>query len=95
MAYRAAVLAPESRTPLHRRGAVGGRFCRSCCSIYPRHAARHVGKPMLGKDHVSAPCSQEGQPFIDGAEWWEPAVALRPGQATGDESAGERPSDDS
>lgn len=77
MAYRAPVLAPESQLPPHRRGAVGGRFCRVCCGVYPRHAARHVGKPMYGKDHVS-PCSQEGQAFDASADWWEPAVAMRP-----------------
>jgi len=78
MTYRAPVLAPESHLPAHRRGAVAGRFCVVCCGLYPRHAARHSGKPMFGKDHVSSTCSQEGKAFDDGADWWEPAVELRP-----------------
>lgn len=78
MTYRAPVLAPESHLPAHQRGSVAGRFCRVCCGIYPRLAARHAGKPMYGKDHVSSPCSQEGQSFVDGVDWWEPAVEMRP-----------------
>lgn len=87
MAYRAPGLAPESQVPQHRRGTVGGRFCRVCCGVYPRHAARHVGKPIFGKDHVSAPCSQEGLAFDAGADWWEPAVEMRPEIV--DESSGD------
>lgn len=88
MAYRAPAVAPESQLPAHRRGSVRGRFCRVCCGVYPRHAARHVGKPMYGKDHVSSPCSQEGKAFADAAEWWEAAVEMRPEPADEDAASG-------
>ena len=67
---------PESMLPAERRGAVVGRFCRDCSSFYPLHAGLHKGKPSFGRDHVSSPCSAEGRPFVEGATWWEPAVAV-------------------
>ena len=78
MAYRRPDLVPVSSVPGERRGAVGGRFCRDCGSIYPRFATRHAGKPVYGKDHVSSPCSNEGKPFFAGADWWEDAVEMLP-----------------
>jgi len=70
--------APESSLPAERRGAVVGRFCRGCSSIYPQHAPRHAGKPELGRDHVASPCAYEGCAFMEGADWWEPAVEVLP-----------------
>jgi len=46
--------------------------------MYSLLVARHAGKPILGKDHVSAPCGHEGEEFADGADWWEPAVRVEP-----------------
>ncbi len=77
--YRGPEAAPESRIPLERRGRLLGRFCSTCGAVYSLHAARHAGKPIHGKDHVSAPCAHEGEPFEEGATWWEPAVEVLPG----------------
>ncbi len=74
--YKHIIAAPESTLPESRRGAVVGRYCRACGAIYSRHAARHVGKPEYGRDHIASPCSYEGRPFVEGADWWEPAVEL-------------------
>jgi hypothetical protein len=82
MAYRIPDLAPESRIPADRRGPVGGRFCKSCQQLYPLHRGRHVGKPLYGKDHVASPCSEEGETFGPGADWWEPAVEMLPAPAS-------------
>ena len=68
--------APASTLPEERRGGVVGRFCRDCSSFYPLHAGRHKGKPSFGRDHVAAPCREEGRAFDEGATWWEPAVAV-------------------
>lgn len=76
MAYRGPEAAPESSLALERRGAVLGRFCKTCGGVYPLHAAAHKGKPIHGKDHISAPCAEEGEEFAPGAPWWEPAVAV-------------------
>ena len=78
MAYRTPRAAPESTLPEDRRGAVVGRFCKSCGSIYPRFAGRHRGKPTYGKDHVASPCSHEGEEFLPGEAWWEAAVEVLP-----------------
>ena len=79
MTYRTPALAPAGQLSPGRRGSTGGRFCHGCGSIYSRYASRHIGKPMYGKDHVSAPCSHEGEPFRAGAGWWEDAVEMLPG----------------
>lgn len=76
--YRAPHAAPQSQLPEDRRGRVVGRFCHGCGSIYPDHSGKHVGKPVYGKDHISAPCSEEGKVFAPGAAWWEPAVEVLP-----------------
>lgn len=78
MAYLHPDLAPASALPTTRRGAVRGRFCSRCGSIFPRFAARHAGKPMYGKDHVANTCSNEGKSFDAVADWWEPAVEMLP-----------------
>jgi hypothetical protein len=70
--------APETALAPERRGPVVGRFCHGCRSVYPLHAARHVGKPAHGRDHVASPCAFEGRPFTAGAEFWEPAVEVLP-----------------
>ena len=91
MTYRTPPLAPASQLSQAQRGSVGGRFCRGCGSIYARYAARHKGKPMYGKDHVSAPCNHEGEMFEDGASWWEAAVTVIPEvPAEADEPADEQ-----
>ena len=82
-AYRTPRLAPASTLPEERRGPVGGRFCKACGSVYPRFAARHKGKPMYGKDHIASPCSHEGDEFLAGESWWEPAVEVLPAAPTG------------
>ena len=86
MAYRLPRAAPASSLPEERRGPVVGRFCKACGSIYARHAASHKGKPMYGKDHVAVPCSHEGDEFLPGEPWWEPAIEVLPA-ATSEETA--------
>lgn len=76
--YRHIPSAPASSLDPARRGQTVGLFCKGCHAIYPSLAPRHTGKPAYGKDHIVAPCSYEGQPFADGADWWEPAVELLP-----------------
>lgn len=78
MVYRLPRVAPASSLPEERRGKVAGRFCKSCGSVYPRFADRHKGKPMYGKDHVASPCSHEGDEFLPGEPWWEPALEVLP-----------------
>ena len=78
MTYRTPRAAPASSLPEERRGSVMGRFCKACGSIYARYAERHKGKPMYGKDHVAAPCSHEGDEFLPGEGWWEPAIEVLP-----------------
>lgn len=82
MAYRGPQAAPASRVPEERRGREVGRFCLSCGCIYPLFGRRHRGKPSLGKDHIVAPCSHEGDSFEAGAGWWEPAVEVLPAEPT-------------
>ena len=81
MAYRNPDGAPESLVPVEQLGQVLGRFCRACASTYPLHRARHSGKPLYGKDHISSPCTHEGDAFAPGADWWEPAVEVLPAPA--------------
>jgi len=76
--YRHIESAPASTVAEERRGAVVGRFCRSCRAIYPRLARRHAGKPVYGRDHLATTCVHEAEAFAEGAEWWEPAVELLP-----------------
>lgn len=76
--YRRPEIAPAESVDPERRGPAVGRFCRACGSVYPGNAARHAGKPVYGKDHVSAPCSNEGREFRDGAGWWASAVRVLP-----------------
>lgn len=76
--YRHSASAPASALPPERRGAVVGRFCHGCRSIYPLHAEWHQGKPAFGRDHVASTCSWEGLAFAPDASWWEPAVELLP-----------------
>lgn len=81
--YRHVPSAPVSSLPPERRGAVVGRFCLGCHSVYPRYARRHAGKPTYGRDHVSSPCAHEGEIFTDDAEWWEDAVEVLPSAPAG------------
>jgi hypothetical protein len=74
--YRAVRSAPMSRVPADKQGARVARFCKVCRSFYPLHAARHVGKPLEGRDHIASPCTEEGRPFLPGEDWWEYAVEL-------------------
>ncbi len=76
MAYRLPRAAPASSLSEERRGPVVGRFCKACGSIYARYAGRHEGKPVYGKDHVSSPCSHEGDEFLADEPWWEPAIEV-------------------
>lgn len=78
MVYRAPIAAPASQIPEERRGRVLGRFCHTCGSVYPRHRAKHVGKPAYGRDHIASPCAHEGDVFEPGADWWEDAVDVLP-----------------
>lgn len=76
--YRVPDPAPERQVPPERRGPVLGRFCLVCGNVYPTSRAKHSGKPLYGKDHVSAPCLHEGDRFAAGEEWWQPAVDVLP-----------------
>jgi hypothetical protein len=78
MVYRTSMPAPASRVSEERRGHQLGIFCLECGSVFALHKARHTGKPVYGKDHISSPCSHEGEPFEAGASWWEPAVEVLP-----------------
>ena len=78
MANRNPQAAPASKVPEERRGAVQGRFCTACGAVYALFSSWHKGKPLHGKDHISAPCAHEGDEFAAGESWWEPAVAVLP-----------------
>lgn len=78
MVFRAPTPAPVSRVAEERRGREVGIFCLECGSVYPLHRARHVGKAIHGKDHISAPCAHEGEVFDPDEGWWEPAVEVLP-----------------
>lgn len=87
MVYRTSMPAPESRVPEDRRGRVVGTFCLECGSVYPLHRARHVGKPVYGRDHISSPCAHEGDRFEPGEGWWESAIEVLPAPAEEPEPA--------
>ena len=78
MVYRNPDAAPESAIPPDQRGPVVGRICKACYESYPLHRPTHTGKPLHGKDHVSSPCAHEGDAFLPGEDWWEPAVVVMP-----------------
>lgn len=78
MVYRNPSAAPASQIPAARRGEVVGRLCKSCYESYPLHRSHHRGKPLHGKDHVASPCPHEGDEFVPGEGWWEPAVEVLP-----------------
>jgi hypothetical protein len=78
MVFRKPAAAPASALPAERRGQVVGRFCKVCASIYGPHVLAHRGRPILGRDHIASPCPHEGDRFVAGAEWWEPAVEMLP-----------------
>ena len=84
MVYRIPDAAPASQLPEERRGRVVARFCRVCGSLYPLHRRTHSGHASYGRDHVASPCAHEGDEFVEGASWWEPAVELLPQAAAGD-----------
>lgn len=81
MVYRTSMPAPVSQVPENRRGRVVGIFCLECGSVYPLHRARHVGKAVYGRDHISAPCAHEGEAFDPDERWWESAVEVLPAPA--------------
>lgn len=75
--YRSPNGAPASSVAKEQRGPTIGRFCRGCGGIYPTYRDTHRGKALNGRDHVSPPCSHEGERFDDGESWWEDAVQVR------------------
>lgn len=81
MAYRVPEAAPVQQLPEERRGKVLGRFCLVCGSLYPLHRAKHSGKPVYGRDHISSPCAHEGDAFEEGETWWQPGVEVLPAPA--------------
>lgn len=78
MTHRAPHPAPAGRIPEERRGKVVGRFCLACGATFSLHASNHKGKGLYSKDHISSPCSHEGDDFAPGEGWWEPAVEVLP-----------------
>jgi hypothetical protein len=78
MVYRVPATAPESQVPSDRRGRLMGHFCLVCATVYPLHRAVHHGKPVYGRDHIASPCAHEGDAFVPGEAWWEPAVEVLP-----------------
>jgi hypothetical protein len=78
MAYRVPEAAPMNQIPEERRGKILGSFCLVCGSLYPLHRARHSGKPVYGRDHISSPCAHEGEAFEAGETWWQPGVEVLP-----------------
>jgi hypothetical protein len=78
MVYQAPQIAPASQLEPERRGLATARFCRSCREFYPLHRGRHAGKALHGRDHISSPCIHHGDAFLEGADWWEPAVEVLP-----------------
>lgn len=87
MVYRTSMPAPVSQVAEERRGREVGLFCLECGSVYPLHRARHVGKAIYGKDHVSAPCAHEGEAFDPEEAWWEPAIDVVPAPAAPEPAA--------
>src|SRR6478752_9109679 len=85
MVYRAPRAAvPASQLPEERRGRVVARFCHVCSALYPLHRGTHTGRAIYGRDHIASPCAHEGDPFVEGASWWEPAVEMLPAALAGD-----------
>ncbi|HEX2645446.1 MAG TPA: hypothetical protein VHU81_20775 [Thermoanaerobaculia bacterium] len=78
MVYRQPHAIPRSQISEDRQGRTVGQFCKVCGTIYPLHRGRHTGKPMYGRDHIASPCAHEGDLFVPGADWWEPAVEVLP-----------------
>ena len=78
MTIRSTSLAPQSMVPPERRGAVQGKFCKTCATAFPLQLGRHAGKGVNGHDHIASPCAHEGEAFTAGAPWWEPAVVVLP-----------------
>jgi len=78
--FRRPDVAPMSQLAEARRGRIVGRFCHACGGVFTRHAAVHRGKGLglSTRDHVSSPCTYEGEPFAVGADWWEFAVEVLP-----------------
>jgi hypothetical protein len=89
MVHRAPHPAPQSAIPEAQRGPVVGRFCHACGAVFSLHASRHSGKGLYSKDHISSPCSHEGDVFEPGEGWWEPAVAVLPPPPASAEGEGE------
>ncbi len=78
MSFRYPPAAPASQIAPERRGAATARFCHGCQQLYPLLRARHVGRPIYGRDQVASACSYESLPFEPGASWWEEAVEVLP-----------------
>ena len=78
MSFRFPEAAPVSQIAPERRGPAVARFCHGCQQLYPLLRARHVGRPIYGRDLVTSTCSYEGLPFEHGAAWWEEAVEVLP-----------------
>ncbi|MEO8503945.1 MAG: hypothetical protein ABI609_08625 [Acidobacteriota bacterium] len=78
MAIQSTSLAPQSMIPPERRGAVQGKFCKTCATVFPLQLGRHAGKGVNGHDHIASSCAHEGDTFAAGALWWEPAVVVLP-----------------
>ena len=81
MSFRYPHAAPASQIAPERRGKAVARFCHGCQQLYPLLRARHVGRPIYGRDLVTSTCTYEGQPFAHGAAWWEEAVEVLPAPA--------------
>ena len=81
MSFRYPPAAPASQIAPERRGPTVARFCHGCQQLYPLLRARHVGRPIYGRDQVVSTCSYEGLPFAPGATWWEEAVEVLPAPA--------------
>jgi hypothetical protein len=78
MVFRAPRAAPRKRVEESRRGPVVGRYCLVCNSTFPLQRGQHRGKPIHGRDHIAAPCPNEGFDFTAGAGWWDLAVEVLP-----------------
>ncbi len=78
MSLRISDAAPVSQIAPERRGPAVARFCHGCQQLYPLLRARHVGRPIYGRDQVVSTCSYEGQAFTHDAAWWEEAVEVLP-----------------
>jgi hypothetical protein len=81
MTFRFPEAAPASQIAPERRGPAVARFCHGCQQLYPLLRARHVGRPIYGRDLVTSTCSYEGMAFGHGATWWEEAVEVLPAVA--------------